>query len=1316
MKNGLKRLLSWLIALVLVVSLLPAALPVADAAGSLTVSDANIGLSWSDASNSKGKASWSASGDNVTGTATGYTQYIVSKKTITTTLTITNNHSDSRTLQFSFTLSGGGSVSGIISGTSGNYSEELGAGASVTITLTSPSGSSTNTLSLTGIQLLGNEAVSSTFKAPVNGSYTVDGTAITADTVLEKVATESYALVATPASGYKFYGWWSNTSSSYVSTAASASLKFAADPQLEPKFIPADQALFSVGGMTFATLTEAGAYAATSTNKTIIPISNGTVYGSHTIPAGVTLLVPFNSGNTLYTTEPDCTSGLLNNVAWVQPTPYRTLTLDSTAKITVNGAISVSAQHAAANGGKDFCGAPTGPCGFMAMESGSKITLNSGAKLYAWGFITGAGTIDALNGSKVYENFQFTDFRGGTVTTDLAEAKTSFPMSQYYVQNIEVPITFYQGAVESLYTSVFMSQMCPHGAVTFIGTGGLFIPGQGGYVTKTYDGSRDRMVFDVYENATINSISMTLSGTTVNSADYLLPINGNIDINIHSGVGTMAQSIALLPGTTITVDQGATINLASTSTATTTFSKGYNVVLYDYDQWMGGGENVSTGEQTSGYFVYYKDKNAPFGPVKYAPGKKYTRTNADLADAKVDINGTIQANGYVYSTLGGANVTSSQGTGKIVFVNGAGTDEYVYEAIQTSSTYVPVRNKLIPALLKNADGSFTETAGALPGDTFVYDLTTGKWVKEGPFTVTWKDEQGNTLETDTVEKNTVPTYDGAAPTKAADANGHYTFSGWTPAVTAATADTTYTATFTTESHSMTTTTVDPSCDAPGSVTHTCTVCGYTTSETTDALGHSYSSEVTTVPTCTEAGVKTFTCATCGHSYTESVAATGHVNTTTTTVEATCTVDGSVTVTCDDCGTTVSTETIVAPGHSYTSEVTTAPTCTETGVKTYTCTACGHSYTEIVAATGHVNTTTETVEPTCTEAGSTTVTCACGEVVSVTEIPATGHVNTTTTTVDATCTENGTVTVTCDDCGEVLSTETIDALGHSYDEGVVTAPTCTEGGYTTFTCNVCGHTEKGEETEATDHDYTYTDNGDTHTITCLNGCDYSLTEGHTYTDGSCICGAAEHIAAVTDSEGNTVTYASLMEAIAVAEAGDTVSLLKDITLEERIILDAEDDIILDLNGKTLTTCGTADNYDIVIKGDLTICDSSEEQTGTLVVPGIYGIGVSTTEGSSLTIEGGNFTQIGDYYLIGSWGTVTISGGSFYAPYCTVNAFSGTAYISGGSFRSDASDSILLAGDVVLTGGSYDRDVQEFCADEYITGAGENETYTVIPCVH
>lgn len=153
------------------------------------------------------------------------------------------------------------------------------------------------------------------------------------------------------------------------------------------------------------------------------------------------------------------------------------------------------------------------------------------------------------------------------------------------------------------------------------------------------------------------------------------------------------------------------------------------------------------------------------------------------------------------------------------------------------------------------------------------------------YTVTWKNADGTTLETDTgVAYGTTPTYNGSTPTKAYDSSYHYTFKSWDKTVGAITGNTTYTATF-------------------------------------NSVAHSYTSSVTTQPTCTTTGVRKYTCS-CGRSYTETIPAKGHTAGAAVVenkIEATCTADGSYdeVVYCSACGVEISrTKKIIpATGHS-----------------------------------------------------------------------------------------------------------------------------------------------------------------------------------------------------------------------------------------------------------------------------------------------------------------------------------------------------------------------------------------------------------------
>ncbi len=101
---------------------------------------------------------------------------------------------------------------------------------------------------------------------------------------------------------------------------------------------------------------------------------------------------------------------------------------------------------------------------------------------------------------------------------------------------------------------------------------------------------------------------------------------------------------------------------------------------------------------------------------------------------------------------------------------------------------------------KFADAQYSYTfAGWTPdvvavGGDAIYTAKFNKTLRS--YTVTWKNENGNVLETDaSVDYGATPKFDGAIPTKPATAEYSYEFSGWSPKIVDVTGNATYTATF-----------------------------------------------------------------------------------------------------------------------------------------------------------------------------------------------------------------------------------------------------------------------------------------------------------------------------------------------------------------------------------------------------------------------------------------------------------------------------------------------------------------------------------------
>ena len=465
-------------------------------------------------------------------------------------------------------------------------------------------------------------------------------------------------------------------------------------------------ATFSVGGTTYADLNTAIAAAEAGSDKTVVVASDGSISGEYTIPAGVTLLVPFNDANTLYKDTPTATR------TTAAAKVYRKLTLENGASIIVEGAISVGGQYYSAGGSQ--LGKMVGNYGYIWMESGSSITVKNEGALYAWGFISGNGFIKANSGAKVYEWFQVGDFRGGTATSCMGYKV--FPFSQYFIQNIEAEIAFEQGVTETVYTDIYAGDSQNGAAVEFIGENGMFKVCSGSF-SKKYDPTTDRMIFTVNGEAELNTLSLKVgSFLKVNSSEYVLPITNNVTLNIESGKVTAKQDISLLPGVCVNIEKDASLVIAN----------GYKAYVYDCDEWN---------EQN------YVHPNVHFKSVGYTPTKSYTRTDKDLIDATIKVDGTLVAIGKVYTTKGGANIYST-GSGRYTLVSASGTETKTYQYTQSGSEVTLHNIDINAAWLYNADGTHEETKNKSAGE--VIDYINGKWGKlPTEITITYNKNDGS---------------------------------------------------------------------------------------------------------------------------------------------------------------------------------------------------------------------------------------------------------------------------------------------------------------------------------------------------------------------------------------------------------------------------------------------------------------------------------------------------------------------------------------------------------------------------------------------
>lgn len=422
-----------------------------------------------------------------------------------------------------------------------------------------------------------------------------------------------------------------------------------------------------------------------------------------TVKTGVTLLLPFNENDTVghigagdkRSANYKATAALTGNAKL-----YKTLVIPEGIEVIVNGKLIVGAQ----TGKIDAGGVQNAVSGnYCEISLGGTITLNN-ATLEVYGYIKGNGEITA-NNTTVIENLCITGWLGGSesagryigdgkLLTSSTNVKNpvQFPFSHYELRSVQLSITLHKGSKHQGYAKIatgdslggLIAAQINEAWLSFVSSdsnessGLVRMKSSDAKVVKTFKGGR--VGIETYGSLEDGYTSVTLEvGVTISmtSEKVFFPICGKTDIVIKSGTFTQKHKYKLMPGSTLTIENGATLN------------QNGSIVVY------------------TGDFKDVTDTHYPSG----------------LGDARFTVDGTININGAF-----GGKVLSTTAGKVVVGANATITDVYSPEGkggvSKLTTSYTPLDKTMTTKSLVfvNADNS---TVAAETNKTYNYN--NGTW-------------------------------------------------------------------------------------------------------------------------------------------------------------------------------------------------------------------------------------------------------------------------------------------------------------------------------------------------------------------------------------------------------------------------------------------------------------------------------------------------------------------------------------------------------------------------------------------------------------
>lgn len=426
---------------------------------------------------------------------------------------------------------------------------------------------------------------------------------------------------------------------------------------------------------------------------TVTLAGNAFVASNLTIPSGTTLILPSSLdsstkiGTPTYVTEnsTDGVNGFVDNSSeYIE----HKLTVISNVNIIVNGNILV--QGILGRRGQGLSGHTSNKHSQIIVDQNSTITFKSGATLDTRGYIKGTGSAIFESGSTLYSPFVVHDFRGGTSTVGSYNDGNIAPFSRYEMPNVQCHSTIYSGSTVTGYCGLWIGHNNEHKTsnITIIASSKALLNLTSGRIEKTYNAGTTTL--NVYGDITGGSLTMKISvsllSATVDTSKVLFPLTYLQNINIISGTATVKYGYKLLPGFSINIATGATLNIES----------GGKIIAYD-NSWN---------DEAGGGVGYYYPNNKGDAQIVVG-GTVNVKSGGAIAGAIIG-----NANGSVALNSGcSISITSSEGYGK------SKSDKW-YDKL--NAIYIETASIKKTATFKNSDNT---TVNGEVGKTYTYNGT-----------------------------------------------------------------------------------------------------------------------------------------------------------------------------------------------------------------------------------------------------------------------------------------------------------------------------------------------------------------------------------------------------------------------------------------------------------------------------------------------------------------------------------------------------------------------------------------------------------------